>query len=72
MKVLACASLLLLAGCATGGGTATGPNGRPMFHIEAASTASAYTKAAGKCPSGYDLLGQRQQGLFHILDIECR
>lgn len=60
---------LLLSGCAT---TAVGPNGRAFHHIEAMSTASAYNKAAAKCPNGYDVIATRQQGLFAVLDVECR
>lgn len=63
---------LLLAGCASVSSVARGPNGYPLHHIEATSASAAYTKASEKCPGGYDLLTARQQGLFFILDVECR
>jgi hypothetical protein len=68
MKAMALLALFL-TGCAT---TAVGPNGRAFHHIEAFTTASAYNKAAAKCPNGYDVISTRQQGLFAVLDVECR
>lgn len=63
---------LALAGCATTSSVAHGPNGRALHHIEAMSATAAYTKASEKCPNGYDMLTSRQQGLFFVIDIECK
>lgn len=62
---------VLSSGCATGG-AAIGPNGRPLFHIETVGATSAYNKAAERCPNGYNILTSRQQGLFFVMDVECR
>ena len=77
MKSLSIASLavtslsLMLAGCGTVHSVAKGPNGRPMFHIEAISTPKAYERASESCPGGYDILSSRRGTVF-ALDIECK
>jgi hypothetical protein len=44
-----------------------------MHHIEGMFSATkAYERAGEKCPNGYDILSNRQQGLFTILEVECR
>lgn len=63
---------LFLTGCATAHSVAHGPNGRPLQHIEAMSATAAYGKASDKCPSGYNILTARQQGLFFVIDVECK
>lgn len=69
MKAI-CIAVLLLAGCAT---TAPhGPNGRAVHHIETVGSAKAYRMAGEKCPLGYNILTSRQQGLFFVLDVECK
>lgn len=72
MKLLCALGLLLLAGCATTNSVAHGPNGRPLHHIESVGATKAYAKASEKCPNGYDLLTSRQQGLFFVIDVECK
>lgn len=71
MKLIILAALLL-AGCATVSSVAHGPNGQPLHHIEATSATAAYTKASEKCPAGYNMLTARQQGLFFVIDVECK
>ena len=72
MKLLACTAAVLLAGCASTSSVARGPNGRPLHHIESVSSAKGYERASNECPAGYDVIHTRQQGVFFVLDIECR
>jgi hypothetical protein len=66
----ACA--VVLSGCATTSSVPMGPNGRPMHHIEGVGATAAYKKAAEKCPGGYDVVHSRQQGIFFVIDAECK
>lgn len=71
MKVmLAMAAMAAASGCVSA--PVMGPSGRALYHIETMGTAKAYAKAASKCPQGYDVIEARQQGAFHVLDVECK
>lgn len=63
---------LLLTGCATSSTIARGPNGQPMHTINGIGATAAYKDAAAKCPNGYTILHSREQGLFFVLDVECK
>ena len=63
-------AVLLLTGCATT--IPSGPGGQPMHHVEGLGSTSAYKKASQMCPNGYNVIHSRQQGVFFVLDIECR
>jgi hypothetical protein len=71
-RLIAATACIGLGGCAVGHAIAKGPNGRPMFHIEAGSPTAAYNKASASCPSGYDIVNNAQQGVFTLLDVECK
>ena len=71
-KIIVLASAVLLAGCATTNSVARGPNGRPLHHIESVTASKGYERASEKCANGYDVIHSRQQGLFFVLDIECK
>lgn len=68
--ILAVLVISACAGCVSA--PVTGPSGRPLYHIETMSTAKAYAKAAENCPQGYEVIHARQQGAFHVLDVECK
>jgi hypothetical protein len=61
-----------LASCATTNSVAKGPNGRPLHHIESITSSKGYERASEKCASGYDILRSSQQGMFFVLDVECK
>jgi hypothetical protein len=65
-------AVLMLSGCATMSTVKTGPNGKPIHHIEGLTVGAAYERAAKQCPDGYNIIHKHQQGGFMYLDIECK
>ncbi|WP_429498795.1 hypothetical protein ACQUFY_05730 [Robbsia andropogonis] len=70
---LTLACLGLLAGCAMTNKSSTGPHGRPVYAIDAMSSASMWDKAGKLCPNGYNTLipPHRSSLIDWEMSIEC-
>lgn len=73
---LSCVLLLtsVLMACATASGVANGPNGKPIYFIEAPSAEMAFNKAGEKCPTGYSIVSNPTLNQFnnYIITVECK
>ncbi|AUT65785.1 hypothetical protein [Paraburkholderia terrae] len=63
-----------LAACAMTSTSQTGPNGRPVHHIDAMTSASMWDKAGSLCPNGYNIVMQPQEtsSVDWEMAIECK
>lgn len=73
-NVLLLSIVAVLSGCASASGVANGPNGKPIWAIEAISAEGAYGKAAEKCPGGYTLVAPPVTNAVnnYLITVECK
>ena len=80
MKILWIKKLIVLFGvfslvaCATASGVANGPNGKPIYFIEAPTAELAFNKATEKCPAGYSIVSNPTVDKYsnYIITVECK
>ncbi len=73
-RILALALSIGLVACATASGVANGPNGKPIYFVEASTAELAFNKAGEKCPAGYSIVSNPTVNQYnnYIITVECK
>ncbi len=73
-KLIVLFGVFSLVACATASGVASGPNGKPIYFVEASTAELAFNKAGEKCPTGYSIVSNPTVNQYnnYIITVECK